>query len=83
MAMHVVIPARYASSRLPGKPLALINGVPMIVHVAALASNTMADDVVVAVDDQRVLDVVADAGYQGVMTLADHPLWIRQSDASS
>ena len=53
MAMHVVIPARYASSRLPGKPLALINGVPMIVHVAALASNTMADDVVVAVDDQR------------------------------
>ena len=73
MAMHVVIPARYASSRLPGKPLALINGVPMIVHVAALASNTMADDVVVAVDDQRVLDVVADAGYQGVMTRADHP----------
>ena len=73
MAMHVVIPARYASSRLPGKPLARINGVPMIVHVAALASNTMADDVVVAVDDQRVLEVVADAGYQGVMTRADHP----------
>ena len=73
MATHVVIPARYASTRLPGKPLALINGVPMIVHVAALASNTVADDVVVAVDDQRVLDVVLAAGYKGLMTRADHP----------
>lgn len=73
MAAHVVIPARYASSRLPGKPLMLINGIPMIVHVAALASKTMADDVVVAVDDQRVLDSVTDAGYQGLMTRPDHP----------
>lgn len=73
MATHVVIPARYASSRLPGKPLALINGVPMIVHVAALASLTTADDVVVAVDDQRVLDAVLAAGYVGLMTDADHP----------
>ena len=73
MAKHVVIPARYASSRLPGKPLALISGVPMIIHVAALATKTMADNVVVAVDDQRVLDVVVGAGYQGLMTRVDHP----------
>jgi 3-deoxy-manno-octulosonate cytidylyltransferase (CMP-KDO synthetase) len=73
MAKHIVIPARYASSRLPGKPLALISGVPMIIHVAALAAKTMADNVVVAVDDQGVLDVVLGAGYQGLMTRADHP----------
>ena len=73
MATHVVIPARYASSRLPGKPLALINGLPMIVHVAALASNSIADDVVVAVDDTRVLDAVLSAGYKGLMTRVDHP----------
>ena len=62
MAIMLLYRARYASSRLPGKPLALINGVPMIVHVAALASQHMADDVVVAVDDQRVLDAVLARG---------------------
>lgn len=73
MSTHIVIPARYASSRLPGKPLALINGLPMIVHVAELASKTSADSVVVAVDDQRVLNAVIAAGHKALMTRIDHP----------
>ena len=54
MEIHIVIPARFASTRLPGKPLADIAGEPMIVRVAAQASRSMANDVWVAVDDQRV-----------------------------
>ena len=56
MAIHVVIPARYESTRLPGKPLADIAGQPMIVRVAAQAAKSNADDVVVAVDDARVAE---------------------------
>jgi 3-deoxy-manno-octulosonate cytidylyltransferase (CMP-KDO synthetase) len=73
MTRHIVVPARYASSRLPGKPLALIDNVPMIVHVGRLASKTIADSVVIAVDDQRVLDAVMQAGFQALMTRQDHP----------
>ena len=54
MSVHIVIPARFASSRLPGKPLADIAGRPMVVRVAERAAATIADDVTVAVDDQRV-----------------------------
>ena len=64
MNIHIVIPARFASTRLPGKPLADIAGEPMIVIVAAQAARSMANDVVVAVDDQRVADVVIAAGWQ-------------------
>ncbi|MBF0612669.1 MAG: 3-deoxy-manno-octulosonate cytidylyltransferase [Magnetococcales bacterium] len=68
----VVIPARYASSRLPGKPLLDINGKPMIRHVWERASQCRADRVVVATDDERIADVVRGFGGQVVMTSADH-----------
>ena len=70
----IVIPARYASTRLPGKPLADIAGKPMIQHVVERASEVpgMAA-VVVATDDSRVADVVRGFGAQVVMTSPDHP----------
>jgi len=54
----VVIPARYASVRLPGKPLRDINGKPMIQHVYERGKESSASEVVVATDDQRIADVV-------------------------
>ena len=72
MAIHVVIPARYESTRLPGKPLADIAGQPMIVRVAAQAAKSNADDVVVAVDDARVAEAVQAAGWDAQMTRSDH-----------
>lgn len=72
MAIHVVIPARYESTRLPGKPLANIAGQPMIVRVAAQAAKSCADDVVVAVDDNRVAEAVQAAGGDAQMTRSDH-----------
>ncbi|MDP9807172.1 3-deoxy-manno-octulosonate cytidylyltransferase (CMP-KDO synthetase) [Rhizobium tibeticum] len=68
----VLIPARMASTRLPGKPLADICGLPMIVQVALRAKEAEIGRVVVAVDDQRVFDVVAEAGFEVVMTSKDH-----------
>lgn len=68
----VLIPARMASLRLPGKPLADICGLPMIVQVAMRAREADVGRVVVAVDDQRVYDAVADAGFEVVMTRSDH-----------
>lgn len=63
------IPARYASSRLPGKPLCDIAGKPMIVHVAELASQAkQLDDVVVLTDDQRIIDAVSEHGFKAIMT---------------
>ena len=70
----VVIPARYASSRLPGKPLADINGKPMIQHVVERARMaTLVNDVIVATDDQRIMDAVCAFGGTAVMTPADCP----------
>ena len=68
----VLIPARMASTRLPGKPLADICGLPMIVQVALRAKEAEIGRVVVAVDDQLVYDVVAEAGFEVVMTSKDH-----------
>jgi 3-deoxy-manno-octulosonate cytidylyltransferase (CMP-KDO synthetase) len=73
VSFYVVIPARFASTRLPGKPLADINGVPMIVRVAAQASRSGASEVVVATDDARVQEAVLAAGYEALLTRADHP----------
>ncbi|MFU8814095.1 MAG: 3-deoxy-manno-octulosonate cytidylyltransferase [Pseudomonadales bacterium] len=70
---NVVIPARYGSSRLPGKPLADIGGQPMIVRVARQALASGAGEVVVATDDQRIVDVVAASGGRALLTRADHP----------
>jgi 3-deoxy-manno-octulosonate cytidylyltransferase (CMP-KDO synthetase) len=68
----VLIPARMASTRLPGKPLADICGLPMIVQVALRAKEAEIGRVVVAVDDQQVHDVVAAAGFEVIMTSKDH-----------
>lgn len=69
-----VIPARYASSRLPGKPLADINGKPMIQHVVERAREArLVDDVIVATDDRRIMDAVGAFGGTAVMTPADCP----------
>ena len=69
----IVIPARYASTRLPGKPLLDIAGKPMIQHVYERAIASSADEVIVATDDQRVLEAVQDFGGEVVLTRADHP----------
>lgn len=68
----VVVPARFGSSRLPGKPLLLLAGKPMIVHVCERALATGAEQVIVAVDDQRIADAVADLPVAAVMTRPDH-----------
>jgi len=68
----VAIPARYASTRLPGKPLLAIAGEPMILHVARRALAAGAAEVVVATDDQRVADALAGHPVRVVMTRTDH-----------
>ena len=68
----VLIPARYASTRLPGKPLADIAGVPMVVQVARRARASGAVRIVIATDDTRVADAAAAHGCDVVMTRADH-----------
>ncbi len=68
----VLIPARMASSRLPGKPLVDIGGEPMIVHVWRRAMEAGVGPVVVAADDRRVVAAVETAGGRAVMTRSDH-----------
>lgn len=72
MGFRVVIPARYASTRLPGKPLADIAGQPMIVRVAAAARRSGADGVWVATDDERIVSAARQHGFDAVMTGAKH-----------
>lgn len=71
-AFKVVIPARYASTRLPGKPLLDIAGKPMIAHVCERALEADAEQVVVATDDARIHDTVSALGLQVVMTDPEH-----------
>jgi len=73
VAFTVLIPARFASTRLPGKPLADIAGKPMVVRVAERAQGSGAARVVVATDDARVEAAVAAHGIAVCMTRADHP----------
>lgn len=69
MRSVVVIPARYKSTRFPGKPLVNLLGRPMILWVAELSAQAVGqDNVYVATDDQRIANVVEDAGYQAVFT---------------
>jgi 3-deoxy-manno-octulosonate cytidylyltransferase (CMP-KDO synthetase) len=68
----VIIPARMAATRLPGKPLADIHGAPMIVHVWRRAIEADVGPVWVAADDLRVIEAVAAAGGKAVMTRLDH-----------
>ncbi len=68
---QVVIPARFASSRFPGKPLAEIAGMPMLAHVIQQAKASGAAGVYVATDDIRILELANAMGAQGVMTSAN------------
>ncbi len=68
----VVIPARYGSTRLPGKPLRLLAGRPMIAHVWERGVDAGASEVIVAADDERICAAVAAAGGRALMTSPDH-----------
>lgn len=71
---HIVIPARFASSRLPGKPLLEIHGRPMILRVVDQAKKVQGfDDLCVATDDERIAAVCRAEGIDVVITSADHP----------
>jgi 3-deoxy-manno-octulosonate cytidylyltransferase (CMP-KDO synthetase) len=69
----ILIPARMASSRLPGKPLADIAGLPMVVHVLRRAAEADIGRVVVATDGSEIADAVSAHGGEAVITRADHP----------
>ena len=69
----VIVPARMASTRLPGKPLADIHGRAMIVHVMDRAAEANCGPVVCAAAEPEIVDAVTDAGYQAVLTDPDHP----------
>ena len=68
-----VIPARYGSTRFPGKVLAMLGGKPIIQHVWERAIRSKADDVLIAVDEQKVFDAVTGFGGKAVMTAKNHP----------
>jgi 3-deoxy-manno-octulosonate cytidylyltransferase (CMP-KDO synthetase) len=70
---HVLIPARMASTRLPNKPLADIHGQPMVVRVAARVAQAGAVQVVVAADDERIVQACAAHGVRALLTRTDHP----------
>lgn len=69
----VLIPARMAATRLPGKPLLDIAGLPMIVHVARRAAEAAIGRVAVATDTPEIAEAVAAHGFEAVMTSPDHP----------
>jgi CMP-2-keto-3-deoxyoctulosonic acid synthetase len=69
----VVIPARMAATRLPNKPLADINGKPMIVHVWERAMESGVGPVIVATDSRDIAAAVEAAGGRAIMTRSDHP----------
>lgn len=73
MKFQVIIPARYASTRFPGKPLADLAGKPMVVRVCERAKKSGAAAVHVATDDERIAAAVRAHGHSVVMTRADHP----------
>jgi len=73
MGFVAVIPARFASTRLPGKPLADIGGVPMVGHVARRARESGADEVIVATDHDDIAAAVTRLGFTAELTRPDHP----------
>jgi len=73
MRISAIIPARYGSTRFEGKPLAHILGKPMIQHVyERVCESKLINDVIVATDDQRILEAVQGFGGKGAMTSPDH-----------
>lgn len=73
MSFRIAIPARYASSRLPGKPLLEIAGKPMLQHVYERAVQCGAEQVVIATDDERIRDAAHSFGADVCMTSNEHP----------
>ncbi|MDY3032834.1 MAG: 3-deoxy-manno-octulosonate cytidylyltransferase [Odoribacter sp.] len=71
MEVLILIPARYASTRFPGKPLAMIGGKPMVQHVVEKAA-AVSENVYVATDDGRIYDCVIGFGGKAVMTSTEH-----------
>ena len=72
MTIHIVVPARLASTRLPNKPLADIGGKPMIVRVLEQCQKGGYEDVIAAVDDEQVFKAVVEAGFSAELTRRDH-----------
>lgn len=72
MKFHVVIPARFASTRLPGKPLLTLAGRPLIAHVYACALASGAEDIMIATDDSRIMATCETLGIPSVMTSPEH-----------
>ena len=72
MSFRIIIPARYASSRLPGKPLLEIGGKPMLQHVYEKAVQSGAASVVIATDDERIRERAENFGAQVCMTAPEH-----------
>jgi len=72
MNFNVVIPARYESTRLPGKPLIEIAGIPMVIRTAIQASESGAQNVIIATDDERIVTVAEKHGFEVLMTDKDH-----------
>ena len=72
MSFYIIIPARLASTRLPNKPLADIGGKPMIVRVAEQAVKSGAADIIVATDDNAIVDACAAHQVKAVLTRKDH-----------
>ena len=72
MNFHVIIPARFGATRLPGKPLLDIAGKPMVQHVHERAFESGATDVVIATDDERITRVARGFGARVVMTSTEH-----------
>ena len=72
MGFKVVIPARYASARLPGKPLLDIAGKPMVVRVAEQAAKSGASEIVIATDFEKIMQAAAAHNVNAVMTRLDH-----------
>ena len=73
MSFIVIIPARYSSSRLPGKPLVDIGGKPMIQRVYELAKKSKADEVYIATDHNDIIDCCSSFGAKALMTNNQHP----------
>jgi 3-deoxy-manno-octulosonate cytidylyltransferase (CMP-KDO synthetase) len=73
LRFQVIIPARYASTRFPGKPLAELGGKPMVVQVCERAAKSGAAAVHVATDDERIASAVRKHGHSALLTRADHP----------
>jgi 3-deoxy-manno-octulosonate cytidylyltransferase (CMP-KDO synthetase) len=73
VTFRIVIPARYASTRLPGKPLLPIAGRPMVEHVWRRAQSTGAREVLLATDDERIAETARGFGAEVVMTSPEHP----------